>query len=61
MIFWLCMIGLSSLAELLYLYYRADKKLKDNAYWQAVAKEQARREKLAAELFEKAARYRNNN
>jgi hypothetical protein len=41
-------------AAIFYAFYRMDRKEKDNAYWRAIATEQARRDKLAAERYNRA-------
>jgi hypothetical protein len=43
-------IGILIGAAIFYAFYRMDRKEKDNAYWRAIATEQARRDKLTAEL-----------
>jgi hypothetical protein len=42
--------GLLIGAAIFYAFYWMDRKEKDNAYWRAIATEQARRDKLTAEL-----------
>ena len=43
-------IGILIGAAIFYAFYWMDRKEKDNAYWRAIATEQARRDKLTAEL-----------
>ena len=46
--------GLLIGAAIFYAFYWMDRKEKDNAYWRAIATEQATRDKLTAELAAKS-------
>jgi NhaP-type Na+/H+ or K+/H+ antiporter len=50
--------GLLAGFAIFYAFYRLDRREKDNAYWRAVATEQARRIEAGRVLYEQAARNR---